>query len=66
MSYEEYISKKEDIDYIKIGAILAKKYVEALGGTIDFVQTENEGSKYIIVIRQKIINNNQIGSLFLN
>lgn len=65
MNYEEYISKKEDIDYIKIGAILAKKYVDILGGTIDFVQND-EGSKYIITIRQKIINSTQIGKLFQN
>lgn len=66
MSYEEYISKKEDIDYIKIGAILAKKYVDILGGTINFTQDEKDGSKYIITIRQKIINDSQIGKLFQN
>lgn len=66
MTYEEYISKKEDIDYIKIGAILAKKYVDILGGTINFTQNEQEGSKYIITIRQKIVNNNQIGRIFQN
>lgn len=66
LSYEEYISKREDIDYIKIGAILAKKYVDILGGTIDFIQNETDGSKYTITIRQKIVNSNQIGELFQN
>lgn len=66
LSYEEYISKKEDIDYIKIGAIIAKKYVDILGGTIDFVQNDEDGSKYVITIRQKIVSSNPIGNLFQN
>lgn len=62
MDYEEFMtSNLKNVDYIKLGVIIAKKYIEIIGGSIDFINESGKGTQYIITIRQKIINTEQGG-----
>ena len=54
------------LDSIKLGLLIAKELIKALGGTIEFINEKGQGTKYIIKIKQKIINETQIGNLFEN
>jgi signal transduction histidine kinase len=62
IDYEEFMtSNVKNVDYIKLGVIIAKKYIEIIGGSIDFINEEGKGTQYIIKIRQKVINTEQGG-----
>lgn len=62
MDYEEFMTSNiKNIDYIKLGVIIAKKYIEIIGGNIDFINESGKGTQYIITIRQKVINTEQGG-----
>lgn len=63
MDYEEYMLSNNKSNYIKLGVILAKKYIELLGGTIDFENKPGHGTKYIIKIRQKVVSVSPIGNI---
>lgn len=63
MSYEDFMLSEENIDYIKLGVIIAKKYIELLGGEIEFINEKGQGTKYIVKIRQKVIGTAPVGSL---
>lgn len=63
MDYEEYMISHEHKNYIKLGVIIAKRYVELLGGTIEFENKPGNGTKYIIKIRQKIMSASPVGSI---
>ena len=63
MDYEEYMISHEHKNYIKLGVIIAKRYVELLGGTIEFENKPGNGTKYIIKIRQKIMSVSPVGSI---
>lgn len=63
MSYEEYMISNKHTNYIKLGVIIAKKYIELLGGTIEFENKEGQGTKYIIKIRQKVLSLSPIGNI---
>lgn len=63
MSYEDFMLSEENIDYVKLGVIIAKKYVELIGGEIEFINETGQGTKYIIKIRQKVIGSAPVGSL---
>lgn len=58
-----YISNTKKIDYIKLGFIVAKKYIEMLGGNIEFINETGQGTKYIVKIKYKIVNDSPIGNL---
>ena len=55
-NFEDYISNKDDINPVKIGLTIAKSYIDLLGGDIEFVNKEGQGTKYFIKLRQKIVN----------
>lgn len=62
MDYEEFMtSNDKNVDYIKLGVIIAKKYIEILGGNVEFINETGKGTQYIITIRQKVINTEQGG-----
>lgn len=62
MDYEEFMTSNiKNVDYIKLGVIIAKKYIDILGGNIDFINESGKGTQYIITIRQKVINTKQGG-----
>ena len=62
MDYEEFMTSNiKNVDYIKLGVIIAKKYIDILGGNIDFINESGKGTQYIITIRQKVINTEQGG-----
>ena len=63
MSYEDFMLSEENIDYIKLGVIIAQKYIELLGGEIEFINETGQGTKYIVKIRQKVIGTAPVGSL---
>lgn len=52
---DSYFSEKNDTNNMKISLAIAKKYVDALGGNIDFINKEGQGTKYIVTIRQKYV-----------
>lgn len=56
MQFEDYISNKENINPIKIGLTIAKSYIELLGGNIEFINKEGQGTRYYVKIKQKIVN----------
>jgi K+-sensing histidine kinase KdpD len=56
MQFEDYISNKENINPIKIGLTIAKSYIDLLGGNIEFINKEGQGTRYYVKIRQKIVN----------
>ena len=66
MSYEDFMLSEENIDYVKLGVIIAKKYIELLGGEIEFINEPGQGTQYIIKIRQKVIGTAPVGSLVQN
>ena len=53
------ISNKENINPVKIGLTIAKAYIDLLGGSIEFVNKEGQGTRYHIKIRQKLVNTSQ-------
>lgn len=63
MTYEEYMISNNSKNYIKLGVIIAKKYIELLGGTIEFENKEGQGTKYVIKIRQKVLSVSPIGKI---
>ena len=63
LNIQDYISTTTNIDYIEVGLIVAKQYIEMLGGNIEFINQEGMGTQYIIKLKEKIINDSSVGSL---
>lgn len=53
--FEKYLYSQNELDSHKIGLSIAKKYIEILGGSIEFINKEGQGTKYIVKLRQKNI-----------
>ena len=53
--FEQYLYDQNELDSSKIGLSISKKYIELLGGTIEFINKEGQGTKYIVKLRQKNI-----------
>ena len=66
MNYEEFMLSGENINHVKLGIIIAKKYIEMLGGEIEFINEPGQGTQYIVTFRQKVIGAAPIGSLNQN
>ena len=60
---DDYISNAKKIDYVKLGFIVAKKYVELLGGEIEFINETGKGTQYIIKFKDKVVNDSPVGNL---
>lgn len=60
---DDYISNAKKIDYVKLGFVVAKKYVELLGGEIEFINETGKGTQYIIKFKDKVVNDSPVGNL---
>ena len=56
--------KQNTIDSTSLGIIVSKSLINMLGGTIEFINRKGEGTKYIVKIVQKVVDDNQIGDVF--
>ncbi len=63
--FAEGTSTNSAVDSVKLGLIVAKRLVEIVDGTIDFKNEKGKGTRYIISIDQKVIDDMRIGSLFI-
>lgn len=63
--FAEGTSTNSAVDSVKLGLIVAKKLIEILDGTIDFKNEKGKGTRYIISIDQKVIDDLRIGNLFI-
>ncbi len=57
-------SSKNSIDSVTLGLIIAKRLLNMLGGNIDFKNEKGHGTKYIVTIDQKIIDDKKLGNIF--
>ncbi len=63
--FAEGTSTNSAVDSVKLGLIAAKKLIEIVDGTIDFKNEKGKGTRYIISIDQKVIDDMRIGNLFI-
>ena len=67
-NFDDYVklenASQNNVDSIKLGLIIAKQLINILGGTIEFKNEKGMGTRYIINIKQKIINREKIGNIF--
>ena len=74
MSYENFsldfndfvklgTDNQNNIDSAALGLIVAKKLIEMLDGEIEFINKPGQGTKYIVTIKQKIVDNDKIGKV---
>ena len=59
-------SSQNNIDSTTLGLIIAKRLVTMMDAKIDFKNETGNGTKYIISLSQKIIDNNKIGNIYEN
>ncbi len=57
-------SKQNNIDSTTLGLIVAKRLIDMLGGTIKFINETGKGTKYIVTLDQKIVDNQKIGNIY--
>ena len=63
--FAEGTSTNSAVDSVKLGLIVAKRLIEIINGTIDFKNEKGKGTRYIISIDQKVIDDLRIGNLFI-
>ncbi|MBR4178105.1 MAG: response regulator [Bacilli bacterium] len=67
-NFEDFVSlenaSQNNVDSIKLGLIIAKQLINIMGGTIEFKNEKGMGTRYIVNIKQKIINAEKIGNIF--
>ncbi len=67
-NFDDYVklenASQNNVDSIKLGLIIAKQLINILGGTIEFKNEKGMGTRYIINVKQKIINKEKIGNIF--
>ena len=63
LNIQDYISNAKKIDYVKLGFIIAKEYIDMLGGSVEFINEKGKGTQYIIKLREKIIDTNPVGNI---
>ena len=63
--FAEGTSTNSAVDSVKLGLIVAKRLIEIVDGTIDFKNEKGKGTRYIISIDQKVIDDMRIGNLFI-
>lgn len=54
---------KNTIDSDTLNLIVAKEYIELIGGSITFINKTGEGTQYIIKLNQKILTQNLLGNI---
>ena len=67
-NFEDFVklenASQNNVDSIKLGLIIAKQLTNILGGTIEFKNEKGMGTRYIVKLKQKIVNNEKIGNIF--
>ena len=67
-NFEDFVklenASQNNVDSIKLGLIIAKQLTNILGGTIEFKNEKGMGTRYIVNIKQKIVNKEKIGNIF--
>ena len=63
--FAEGTSTNSAVDSVKLGLIVAKRLIEIVDGTIAFKNEKGKGTRYIISIDQKVIDDMRIGNLFI-
>ena len=67
-NFDDYVklenASQNNVDSIKLGLIIAKQLINILGGTIEFKNEKGMGTRYIINVKQKIVNREKIGNIF--
>ena len=68
MNFDEITSldTTENIDNNILGIIIAKKLLELLEGTVEFINKKGQGTQYIIRIRQKCYGEEKVGNVIEN
>ena len=57
---------KDAIDNEQLGLIIAKSLLSILDGEIEFINETGKGTRYIIKLKQKIIDTKNIGDIYVN
>lgn len=55
---------ESSFDTTLLGLIVAKRLVNLMNGTLEFINETGKGTQYIIKIKQKIIGPNKLGNIF--
>ncbi len=67
-NFEDFVklenASQNNVDSIKLGLIIAKQLINILGGTIEFKNEKGMGTRYIVNLKQKIVNPEKIGNIF--
>lgn len=63
--FAEGTSTNSAVDSVKLGLIVAKRLIEIINGTIDFKNEKGKGTRYIISIDQKVVDDMRIGNVFI-
>ena len=68
LTFDEFVKigngSDNNIDNVTLGLIIAKKLLNMLNGEIKFANKPNEGTKYFLNIRQKIVDSSKIGNIY--
>lgn len=59
-------SGKNNLDNNKLGLIIAKELIKIINGQIEFINEKGKGTRYFIKLRQRVIDNTNIGNIFDN
>lgn len=67
-SFEDFSEEGVSLgtDSIRLGLIVAKRYIELLGGTIDFRNEKGKGTRYLISIDQDVVDDMKIGAVSID
>lgn len=63
--FAEGTSTNSAVDSVKLGLIVAKRLIEIVNGNIDFKNEKGKGTRYIISIDQKVVDDMRIGNVFI-
>lgn len=63
--FAEGTSTNSAVDSVKLGLIAAKRLIEIVNGNIDFKNEKGKGTRYIISIDQKVVDDMRIGNVFI-
>lgn len=68
--FDDFVNIQSDsqnnLDNNKLGVIIAKELLKIIGGEIEFINEKGQGTKYIIRLKQKILDYENIGNIFEN
>lgn len=67
--FEDFVSiqsGKNNLDNNRLGLIIAKELTKIISGNIEFINEKGKGTRYFIRLRQRILDNKNIGNIFEN